>query len=149
VIERGIVLERRSGGELLVEVARSAACDGCHAQGGCAMALGDRRVQVEAWGEGVGEGDEVRLELGDRTFLMACVVVYAMPLAVLVLGAVAGALLATVLGRGPDALAAIGALAGAGAGLLLAGRLDTRLRRRSAERFRVVATAATGGGARE
>ncbi len=146
MIETGVVTGREAGGTVRVEIVRTAACDGCHARGACAMVWQNRRLEVSAADPlGAAPGATVTLDLPDGDFLTACAVAYAIPLATMVAGAVGTW---AVLG-GPtpsphrDPLSALGALAGAGLGLVLVRLLDRRLGGRPGgrgRRFRAVVT---------
>ncbi len=146
MFETGVVVERESGGLVRVEILRTAACDGCHARGACAMVFQNRRVVLTASDPlGAAKGAKVTLELPDGAFLRACATVYLIPLAGLVAGALAtwAALGSTVTASRRDVLAALGALAGVAVGWGIVRILDRRLRegrRNGAERFRAVVT---------
>ena len=111
----------------VIEVDAAAACPRCAAGKGCgAGILGASRAarRVEAVidsGMHLGEGDRVQLTLAPASVLRAAIVVYGFPL----LGALAAAALAYGLSLG-DLGAALAALAGIGAGMLVGRR---RLRR--------------------
>ncbi len=107
----------------IVEVLTPVACPRCEAGRGCGAAVlggGDRRREVAAvlaHRVEVSEGDRVVIELAPRNVLRAAAIVYGLPLC----GAVAGAALAYIAGTG-DAGAALMALAGAAAGIVLGRR---------------------------
>lgn len=111
----------------LVEVDAAAQCARCATGRGCGAGLlggtaASRRIDaLIGAGLTVSEGDEVRIELAPRNLLRASLIVYGMPLS----GAVAAALMAYAAGLG-DLYAALAAIGGIAAGLLLA---RTRLRK--------------------
>lgn len=124
----------------LVEVRASLGCARCAAGKGCGAGVvgGDGHPQrieaVIAGGIEVREGDEVRVELAPNNVLEAALVVYGLPLA----GAVAGAVVAQAAGAG-DGWAVLAACFGLAAGVA-AGRL--RLRKAAClRRFTPVVTA--------
>lgn len=129
--EIGVVVEQRRDGTVVVEVDRTSACERCHARGACQTTLQPRKAHVTADDPiGAGVGQQVRLEMADRGFLAACFQAFVVPLAALVAGAIAGFAAAGWLGwpAGQDALAALGALAGAAWGILRMRRVERRLR---------------------
>lgn len=107
----------------LVEVSADAVCARCAAGKGCGAGLFGKRETMRQIAVAVPErarireGDTVKLVMQSRDLLVASAIVYGWPLA----GGVLGALFAWQLG-GSDALAAIAALAGIGAGVWLARR---------------------------
>ena len=112
----------------LVDIDVSQACPRCAAGKGCGAGLMSgkaRRRRVEASvpaGRDVKVGDTVRLSLAPRNLLLAAFTVYGWPL----LGAATAVFIAYRAGLG-DGAAAIAALAGLAAGLMLARwRLATR-----------------------
>jgi sigma-E factor negative regulatory protein RseC len=115
VIETGIVVGRREDGKALVEVRRTAACDGCHARGACMTTFQDRSTIFSAEDPlGVRPGQRVTLEMADGAFLGACALAYVVPLIGLVVGGVAAWIVAApVSGPAREVLAAFGSLAGA------------------------------------
>lgn len=109
-------------GELraIIDVDVAAACPRCAAGKGCGAGIlgagqGTRRVEIVIDPDrGLSEGDQVRLTLAPDSILRAAIIIYGIPL----LGAVVGAAAAYGLSFG-DLGAAIAALAGLGAGLLV------------------------------
>ncbi len=128
----------------LVELRAAPACARCAAGKGCGAGLlgGEGKRQhidaVVAGGIEVAEGDEVRVELAPNNLLEAALVVYGLPLA----GAVAGAVAAYAADTG-DGWAVAAACGGMIVGIV-AGRL--RLRNASClRRFTPVVTARLAG----
>ena len=112
----------------VIEVDAAATCPRCAAGKGCGAGIldaGRRTKRVEAVidpGMRLGEGDHVQLTLAPHSVLRASIIVYGVPL----LGAVAGATVAYGFSLG-DPAAALAALAGIGAGMLVGRR---KLRRK-------------------
>jgi len=117
-----------SGPTAIVQVDKTAICERCESGKGCGAGLiGSSQVgrQVEALiasGLEVNDGDRVIVELEPQNLLRAAIVVYGYPLSGAVLMAVAG----FAFGLG-DVSGAVAALAGIGAGMLVA-RIQLRNR---------------------
>jgi len=129
--ECGTVLERHADGQVVVEVDRGSACDGCHAKGACSMGFGQKKARVTARDTtGAEVGQRVTLELGDGAFLAACAWVYLVPLAGLLLGAVGAwwGLGAAGFGGIREAGSALCALAGTAVGLAVVWLYDRKVR---------------------
>lgn len=141
--EIGVVVERLGDGTVVVEVDRTSACERCHARGACQTTLQPRKAHVTASDSfGAAVGQRVRVEMADQGFLGACFQAFVVPLAALVVGAAAGFAGAGWVGwpAWQDAAAALGALVGAGLGLLRMGWVNRRLQvpgAAAAERYRV------------
>lgn len=76
-------------GVLMAEVLREEACAHCH---GCDLGRKERRL-YPLNGEGFREGDEITLELSDRTLSKTSLLAYGLPLVCLLAGLVLGSLL--------------------------------------------------------
>jgi sigma-E factor negative regulatory protein RseC len=115
------------GDQALVRVAAAGDCGACAARRACALAaVGDAggprlRVLRVANTMGAAEGDEVALGIADSALPTAALLAYLLPLA----GLLGGAALAAATAAG-DALVALGAGLGGGAGVLVARRLSAR-----------------------
>lgn len=112
------MIESRQG-RALVRMTRSGACESCGGAGVCGCSGGGREVRV--WAEdslGVGPGDRVMVAVPEGTVLKAGLLVYLVPAAALLVGAVAGNALAPVLGFSRDLGAAVLGLLAMGAALL-------------------------------
>jgi sigma-E factor negative regulatory protein RseC len=109
------------GALALVQVAGDMACERCAAGKGCGAGLfggqaQDRQVRARVASHlSLHSGDRVSVALEPQHLLRAAVIVYGYPL----LGGVLAAIVAVLLGLG-DLAAAFAALAGLGAGILLA-----------------------------
>lgn len=110
-----VAINRDAGGaRAVVEVEARAVCARCAAGRGCGAGIlsgrsGYRRLDVTVREDaGLSEGDVVSIELAPGSVLRAALIVYGMPLA----GAIAGAMLAylTTLGDGGAAALAISGL---------------------------------------
>ena len=122
--QQGTVIALESGADgtrALVEVDIATVCPRCAAGKGCGAGLGlkrNRQVEVRVpSGARIDTGDTVELALAPNNVLRAAVIVYGWPLT----GAAAAAALAYLAGLN-DAGAALSAVAGLGAGLVLARR---------------------------
>lgn len=130
--ERATVVEVR-GPDVLVTAERSSTCGQCAARRGCGTsALADylARRQPLLLVENTLDarvGDEVRLALDEGALLTGSMLVYAVPLGVMLLGAATGDRLAAGVGGSPDGFALVGAIIG-----FALGGLWTRWRLRSA-----------------
>jgi len=98
--EAGFVL--RVEGELaIVKTKRSTMCDGCGSGGFCRALGGGSDVEVAARNEaGAKVGDEVRVTVPPKTFLKASFLVYMVPVAALIVGALLGSTLGPSLSAG-------------------------------------------------
>ncbi len=104
--ETGTVVEVRAG-RALVQTERGAACEGCAARGACSHLGGSREARV--WVRdplGVRPGERVVVAVPEQAVMRASFWVYLVPVAALVVGAVAGNALGPRLGIGADAGAA-------------------------------------------
>lgn len=90
VEEVGVVL--RVEGELaIVRTKRSSMCDGCGSGGLCKALGGGSDMEMAAQNEvGAKVGDEVRVTVASKTFLKASFLVYMLPVAALIVGALVG-----------------------------------------------------------
>ena len=122
--ESGIITEIEEH-TMMVEFERSSMCEKC---GACERAHNAMRMEVERIGN-ASLGDRVEVDLPERTVVRAALVAYGIPLALLLVGLVAG----SALPGNPDLYAlALGLLLAAGAFLAL--HLTER-RRRSSGRY--------------
>ena len=98
--EAGFVL--RVEGELaIVKTKRSTMCDGCGSGGFCRALGGGSDMEVAARNEaGAKVGDEVRVTVPPKTFLKASFLVYMVPVAALIVGALLGSRLGPSLSAG-------------------------------------------------
>lgn len=109
------------GGFAWIESERNSTCGGCSVRGGCgtgviARALGPRRLRLRAINSiDVVIGDEVVIGIPESGLLRGSLAVYAVPLAALLGGALAGSGIVT---QWYPLAAEAGAIAGAAAGLV-------------------------------
>ena len=94
--EEGIVIETR-GKTATVQINRSSAC--AHCKAGC-MEQGGFMVTEAENSAGAQAGDTVRLEFNPRAALTAVLIVFGLPLAALLLGAIITAVVADMVGYG-------------------------------------------------
>lgn len=105
-----------SGDKVWVQTIRTSACESCSARSGCgqrvlASVSGGKANQVLVPNTlGVGVGDEVKLAVEESALMRASLLVYALPLLLMVIGAVLGQQLGLVRD--------VGAMLGAGVGLV-------------------------------
>lgn len=130
MIETQATVTALEGDYALVEASQSG-CGRCHETGGCGGNNGarlfchaPRRFRVRN-PLGARVGERVSVGVADGAILRSAAILYVLPLACLLAGALAGALL---LPDARDGAALVGALVGSG----LAWRLAVRLQRRSA-----------------
>ncbi len=109
------------GGFAWIESARTSTCGGCSARGGCgtgviARVLGQRRLRLRAINAiDVAIGDQVVIGIPESGLLRGSFAVYAVPLAALLGGALAGN---GIVAQWYPLAAEAGAIAGAAAGLV-------------------------------
>ncbi len=104
--EEASVIEVREH-RALVSTVRTSACESCSARSGCGSLGGGREARV--WADdhvGVERGDQVIVAVGEGSLLKASVLVYLMPTAALVAGAVLGDMVGEKFGYPPDLTAA-------------------------------------------
>ncbi|NMT64159.1 SoxR reducing system RseC family protein [Marinobacter orientalis] len=116
-----------SGDRVWVQTIRTSACESCSARNGCgqralAGVSGGRANQVlVANSLDARVGDEVTVAIEESALVGASLLVYALPLALLVVGAVAG----HQLSGGHDAAAMLGAATGMATGFMVARRIGS------------------------
>lgn len=114
-----------SGDRVWVQTIRASACESCSARNGCgqralAGVSGGRANQVLVTNTlGARVGDEVTVAIEESALLGASLLVYALPLVLMVVGAVTG----HQLSEGQDAAAMLGAALGMAAGFIFARRV--------------------------
>ncbi|MDI9246125.1 SoxR reducing system RseC family protein [Marinobacter sp. CHS3-4] len=127
ITEQGKVIAV-TGDQVWVRTIRSSACESCSARSGCgqrvlASASNGRANQILVTNHlGAQVGDEVAVAIEESALLTASLLVYAVPLLLMVLGAVVGQQWLPAQDMG----AIIGALAGLGGGFALARRIQSR-----------------------
>ena len=125
-----------SGDSVWVQTIRASACESCSARSGCgqrvlASVSGGKANQVlVANSLGVGVGDEVTVAVEESALLRASLLVYALPLVLMVLGAVMG----QQLGVFQDA----GAIMGSGIGLIIGFAIARKAQSAQSARFEPV-----------
>ncbi len=115
--ERGVVISVE-GNRAKVQVTRSAMCAHCESQGTCNALGSSPKAVVSAVNQvGAGQGDLVEVSMKESRVLKAAALVYLVPVAGLVLGAMVGDSLAASMHISADAGAGLGSLLGIAAGL--------------------------------
>lgn len=115
-----------------VETQRHTACGKCSAQKGCGTTALTKLTSHKPWRLRVlntlnaRHGEEVVIALDEYALLRGSILLYAMPLGALLLGAAVGQALTLT---APDLGAVLGAVGGLGGGLMVAQRLSSRLLR--------------------
>ncbi|PLX98462.1 MAG: hypothetical protein C0623_12370 [Desulfuromonas sp.] len=108
--EVGHVIELKDKAVAVVLCQKSSFCENCAAEGVCHVGEDNSSKAVEVHNRlNAGIGDRVRIATTTRSFLQSSFLLYIVPLVCLVVGAIAGQLLAENLisGSDPDLLAAI------------------------------------------
>ncbi|MFO7641648.1 MAG: SoxR reducing system RseC family protein [Candidatus Competibacteraceae bacterium] len=129
--ERAMVVAVEEG-YVWLETQRRSSCGGCQASGGCGVATlaklwPGQRTRVRAIAEpGLRPGDEVMVGLAEGALLRGALLVYLLPLALLLAGALLGQ--AVFAGAGEEPVVALGVV-GLGLGFLAVRVLSRRLRR--------------------
>lgn len=116
------------GDRVWVQTIRNSACQSCSARHGCgqralASATGGRANQIRVSNRlDARVGDDVMLAIDEAALLRASLLVYALPLLLMVAGAVIG----HQLSQGGDLAAMAGSVAGLGAGFFIARRVQSQ-----------------------
>jgi sigma-E factor negative regulatory protein RseC len=101
--EVGTVVELKGKNIAMVVCRKSSFCEHCASMEGCQMGDDNTNKMVEAHNLiGANVGDRVKLSVSTKTFLQSSFVVYIVPLLALLVGAVAGNLIAAQMHAGPD-----------------------------------------------
>lgn len=138
-----------SGSTAQVSTSRKGLCEHCTEQGACSAQIGQSggRADIVTVKNAVGAqvGDTVEIELPGHTEMKLSFWVWLVPLAGLLLGAIAGAAALAPLGLAEDPAAFLGAIAGFLASYLLLRRLELQAQR--GERFQAAAVKVVRSGA--
>jgi sigma-E factor negative regulatory protein RseC len=125
MIEETAQVVRIDGAQVWVETRRRSTCSGCAAEKGCGTAvlskvLGQRRTQIRVLSDmSLAVGDQVVIGIEARSLVRGSLAVYAVPLLLLLLGAVLGKLGAgSGLWANAEAASLVLGLGGLAAGLL-------------------------------
>jgi positive regulator of sigma E activity len=127
VIEEGIVVEQ-IGGQVLISMARTEACEGCPTTHIC-KADGNRMILRAKDPIGVLIGQKVRVAVEPANYLYPAFWVYGFPLISLIAGGVGGQLVSQISGQAGHSqlFSAVGALAGLFLSFLVVKRFNSRL----------------------
>ncbi len=122
----GIVTGIDPGGWARVLSDRRGACGGCHSgHGGCRSCLAGSKFESRATNTvGAQPGDLVKVSLDSKNFFKGAALLYLLPIAALMAGALSGAWVVGQIGWPETAGAVFGAIAGIGIAILLLIRLD-------------------------
>lgn len=106
--EQGIVL-RTDSEAAWVKTVRSSACEGCTAKGSChSMGSGDNEMEVKALNTaGARAGDRIVLSFETASLLKATFLIYVFPIILLIVGAVLGQMLASLIEFSSSALSVL------------------------------------------
>lgn len=132
-IEQGVVIKLSHGpATAWVMTTRSSACESCAARGSCRTGATGKSQEVEALNTvGARVGDRIQMTIKTGSLLKATFLLYVFPILCMLGGAALGNGLAMGLGVNPSALAALGALAGFAAAMVI---VRTRGRRMGSDR---------------
>ena len=89
ITEQGVI-EKVSGQKAVVRIEKTAACATCQSRDSCREASGKDMVIEVANELGAVEGDRIEISLPSGSFLMLSVLIYILPVAALIAGALAG-----------------------------------------------------------
>ena len=95
-----------------IEVERSSACASCGLQEAEELATGGKVVFGAYNMAGAKNGDRVKVQVRTGTYMKASLYVYAMPVLLLMIGAIFGAYLAGLLNKSSDAMSALFGICG-------------------------------------
>ncbi|MGD2096522.1 MAG: SoxR reducing system RseC family protein [Desulfobacterales bacterium] len=105
--EQGIVLQTDSE-TAWVKTTRSGACQGCTARNSCHTLGNSPDMEVKAINiAGAREGDRIVLSFETRSLLKATFLIYVFPIIFLVIGAVFGQMLSSLISVNPSALSVL------------------------------------------
>ncbi|MGD9057292.1 MAG: SoxR reducing system RseC family protein [Desulfobacterales bacterium] len=105
--EQGIVL-RTNSEAAWVKTTRSSACQGCTARNSCHSLSNSQDMEVKALNiAGAREGDRIVLSFETRSLLKATFLIYVFPIILLIVGAVFGQMLASLIAINPSALSVL------------------------------------------
>ncbi len=113
-------VERVEGAFAWVMTERKGTCDGCGQRGCCSVIEGSNQMLVRASNAlNAKQGDEVELFLNPKTRIKGMMVIYILPVAGLLVGALSGGSLSRIVGLGENLGSLLFAFVGLGLGFLL------------------------------
>jgi sigma-E factor negative regulatory protein RseC len=125
--ERGIV-EKVSPQRAVIRIQQSSACAGCEARGACQV-NGDKKLLVEVKNDLDAKiGDTVEISMPSGSVLKVSLLVYALPILGLILGALSGGAWAGVFHISSTPASLIGAGAGLAVSVIVLRRFDRSVR---------------------
>jgi len=96
ITEKGIV-EEVSGRNAVIRIEKTSACATCQSRESCGEASGKDMIIEVANELGAGRGDRIEISIPSGSFLMLSLLVYILPVAALIAGALAGGAFARAL----------------------------------------------------
>jgi sigma-E factor negative regulatory protein RseC len=123
ITEQGVV-DRVSGRKAVVRIEKSSACAACQSRESCQEGSGREMVIEVANDLGAGEGDRIEISIPGGSFLILSLLVYLLPVAALIAGAVAGGAFAGTLHMNPTFASIVGGCLGIGVTFYALKRLD-------------------------
>jgi len=103
IVEYGTIVERKSAEIAVVLCQKQSACKHCPSSGACQIGDDGKSMQVEAFNQiGAEVGERVRVETSTKHFLQSSFMLYIVPIIGLLIGALAGELIAQNLDTGLD-----------------------------------------------
>jgi sigma-E factor negative regulatory protein RseC len=123
ITEQGVV-DRVSGPKAVVRIEKSSACAACQSRESCQEGSGREMVIEVANDLGAGEGDRIEISIPGGSFLILSLLVYLLPVAALIAGAVAGGAFAGTLHMNPTFASIVGGCLGIGVTFYALKRLD-------------------------
>ena len=131
ITERGIV-ETVAGDRAVVRIAQSSSCASCESRAACGM-VSDKEIRVEVRNElRAKAGDLVEISMPAPSLFKMGMVVYLFPVLALILGAVAGSLVAARLGLEDNLASIAGGVAALGISFGVLRKLDRSIRHKPA-----------------
>jgi sigma-E factor negative regulatory protein RseC len=127
IIEQGIV-DRVSGQKASVRVEKSSACASCQSRDSCHEASGKDMIIEVANNLGAGKGDRIEISIPAGSFLLLSILVYLLPVAALIGGAVLGGAVGGAFAINPTFASITGGCLGMGIAFYALKRLDRSAR---------------------
>lgn len=123
ITEQGII-ETVSGLKAMVRVEKSSSCATCQSRESCQEASGKDMVIEVANDLGAREGDRIEISIPGGSFLILSLLVYFLPVAALIAGAIAGGAFAGALHMNGTVASIVGGCLGIGVTFYALKRLD-------------------------
>jgi sigma-E factor negative regulatory protein RseC len=105
--EEGVVIDTQDT-LARVETTQSRACQGCSSKGSCHITADGKRSEVLALNlAGARTGDRILMQIETASLLKACFLLYILPVACMLIGAILGHWIALHLGRDTSVISAL------------------------------------------